>query len=261
MNVPVNDSLGWSWRKLALAIGIALVAQAMLIYWFSARGELKTRIPDGRPAVQLFNGARSEWLRLTDPTLFARAHPDGVSAPAWLNIPAHNYQPAETADVPAELVLAPEGMGEIFREYVKNYPSEEVTLRGWQPPAATAPTRLRYPPTAESQVRLHGPMTARGILSMPSLPSWTNADVLGPTRVQVLVDAWGNPVTATLLQSSGLAEADKAALDISRKIVFRPQPPNVINAMQIPETDLTQGWLTFTWRTLAPATNSSLNPR
>ena len=261
MNAPVNDSLGWSWRKLIVAIGIALAAQVVVIHWFSARGELKTRAPDGRPAVQLFNGVRSEWLRLTDPTLFARAHPDGASAAAWLDIPAHNYQPTEATDVPAGLVLAPEGMGATFQEYVKNYPSEEVTLRSWQPPAVTAPTRLRYPPMPESQVRLHGPMTARGILTLPPLPAWTNADILGPTRVQVLVDAFGNPMTATLLQSSGLTEADKAALDISRKIVFGPQPPSVANAMRTPETDLTSGWLTFTWRTLAPTNNGGTNPR
>jgi hypothetical protein len=261
MKVPVNDSLGWSWRKLTVAIGIALVAQIVLIYWFSARGEIKPRLPDARPAVHLFNGVRSEWLRLTDPTLFARAHPDGASAAAWLDIPTHDYHPKDASDAPAWLALAPEGLGAIFQEYVKNYPSEEVTLRSWQPPAVTAPTRLRYPPTPKSQVRLHGPLAARGILSTPPLSAWTNADILGPTRVQVLVDAWGNPMTATLLQSSGLPEADKEALNVSRKMVFGSQPPSVANTIRTPETDLTPGWLTFTWRTLAPATNGSLNPR
>lgn len=261
MNAPVNDSLGWSWRKLTVAIAIALGVQVVLIYWFSARGELKTRRPDARPHVQLFNGVRSEWLRLTDPTLFARAHPDGVSAAAWLDIPTHSYRPTETADAPAGLALAPENLGATFQEYVKNYPSEAVTLRNWQRPAVTAPTRLRYPPMADSQVRVQGPLAARGILSTPPLPAWTNIDILGPTRVQVLVDAWGNPITATLLQSSRLAEADKAALDISRKMTFGAQPPSVVNATPTPETDLTPGWLTFTWRTLAPATNGSPNPR
>jgi TonB family protein len=260
MKAPANDSLAWPARKLVVAIVIALGAQVVLIHWFSARGELKTRMPDARPALQLFNGVRSEWLRITDPTLFARAHPDGVSATAWLDIPTHNYRPAEAPDAPAWLALAPERLGATFQEYVKNYQPEGVSLRSWQPPSVTEPTRLRYPPMPESHVRVQGPLAARGILSTPPLPAWTNADILRPTRVQVLVDAWGNPMTAALLQSSGLAEADQAALAISQKIAFGPQPPNVVNATRTPETDLTPGWLIFTWRTLAPATNGIPNP-
>lgn len=261
MNLPADDSAPWSTRKLAIAIGIALVAQVALIFILSARGDFKPRTADVRPNIQLFSGARPEWLRLTDPSLFARAHPDGVSAAAWLDVPAHNYRPVEQPDAPAWLAPSPMDLGRTFQEYAKHFTPEGPPVRSWKPPATTAPTRLRHPPLAESQVRVQGPLAARGIVSSPTLPSWISSEILGHTRVQVLVDVWGNPISAALLQSCGLKEADAAALDLTRQMVFGAESSTPLSELNNPETRTTSGWLVFSWCTKAPATNGAPNPR
>jgi hypothetical protein len=113
----------------------------------------------------------------------------------------------------------------------------------------------------ESQVRAYGPLAERGIISAPALPSWPSSEILGHTRVQVLVDVWGNPMSAALLQSCGLKEADAAALDVARKMVFGPESSTRVSELSTPETRATSGWLIFSWRTKAPDTNGAPNPR
>lgn len=261
MNLSAEDSAPWSTRKLGIAIGIAVVSQAVLIFLFSARGDFKPRTADIRPSIQLLTGVRPEWLRLTDPSLFARTHPDGVSAAAWLDVPEHNYRPAEPPDAPAWLPPSPADLGRTFQDYVKNFAPDGPPLRSWQPPAATAPTRLRYPPMPDSQVRAYGTLAKRGIASTPALPSWSSSEILGHTRVQVLVDVWGNPMSAALLQSCGLKEADAAALDIARRMVFGPEPDHRVSELKDPEAKTITGWLVFAWRTKSPDTNGAPNPR
>ena len=63
-------------------------------------------------------------------------------------------------------------------------------------------------------------------INLPSLP-WN--DVIAPSRVQVLVDAAGNVVSAVLLPSDNAAEAagradigDTNALQIARALRFAP---------------------------------------
>lgn len=257
----VDDPLAWSPRKLGIGIAIAIASQLLFILWFSARGEFKTRVADSRPAIQLFDGVRSEWLRLTDPTLFARAHPDGISAAAWLDVPKHAYQPTDKGDAPAWLPLAPESLGATFQQFVRGYSVEGSAPRSWQPPTVTPLTRVRIPPVPESRVSLQGPLASRGIVSAPLLPTWTNTDVLAPSRVQVMVDPWGNPISAALLTSSGLRAADEAAVALARQMMFGSETPNQLNHLQLPETDTSRGLLIFSWRTLSPITNNSTNPR
>jgi hypothetical protein len=261
MNEAVLDSQAWSARKLGLAIALAVVVQLGLILWFSARGELKTRVAETRPAIELLADAQGEWLALTDPTLFSRAHPKGFSQAAWLSLPSHSYQPADKGDAPLWLAPAPERMGAAFGDFVKDYRPEGVAVRGWGPPVTTAPSQLPFTPTFDSRVELQGLLAARGILAQPELPSWSNADILAPSRVQVLVDARGNPVSAVLLGGSGLKAADESAVELARRMSFGADRMVLENPASHADDGLMTGWLTFFWRTLAPGTNGMENPR
>ena len=70
------------------------------------------------------------------------------------------------------------------------------------------------------------------------LPPLPFNDVLPPGRVQALVDAAGNVVSAVLLEPSGLELADTNALAIAR------------NARFAPAAQLTFGEIIFNWHTI-----------
>lgn len=261
MNAPPVDSLVWSPRKLIVVIILAVLVQVALIAWCSAPGVLTPRAAEARPEIQLLAGARSEWLSLTDPTLFSRAHPDGFSGHAWLAVPEHNYLPGDKADAPLWLALTTESLGGAFREFVKGYTPEGLTLRSWQPPVVTGPTRRLAAVGSDSEVRVEGPLARRGIRSVPMLPAWTNNDILAPSRVRVLVDAAGHPMSAVLLESSGLKAADASAVELAQRMTFGRDEEALRQPPGNPDAGLATGRLIFSWRTLAPVTNGLVNPR
>jgi hypothetical protein len=82
------------------------------------------------------------------------------------------------------------------------------------------------------------------------LPPWPYTDVIAPSKVQVLVNAAGDVVSAVLLPSGNPSEvhdadADRRALDLARAARFAPA------------SGLTVGQLVFDWHTVAPpATNA-----
>jgi hypothetical protein len=260
MNETPVDSLAWSPRKLGVAIVVAVAAQLGLILWFSTRGELQLRVADVRPAIKLLVDAPGNWLALTDPTLFSRAHPYGFSGTAWLKIPPHSYIPPEKGDAPMWLALAPESMGAAFHDFVRSYNPDKGKLRTWQPPDVTAPSRPFLTPAFDSRVEVQGPLAARGIIIQPELPAWTNADILAPSRVQVLVDARGNPISAVLLGGSGLKAADQSAVETARRMSFGAEEKVLADPASGAEDGLATGWLTFFWRTLGPVTNGLVVP-
>jgi len=261
MNEPTVDSLAWSPRKLGSVIFIAVVIQLTFLFWFSAHGPMKSRKVDVGPAIQLLAEARDEWLVLTDPTIFSRAHPAGFSGVAWLSIPPHSYLPGDKADAPLWLALAPDTLGTTYRDFVKALSPDGFSVRSWPPPAITIPSRLPVPPAFISQLRVEGALAERGIVSQPELPAWTNAEVLAPSRVHVLVDARGNPISAVVLSSSGLPAADQSAVRLAGRMRFGSDTAVLKNPDARSDDGLAAGWVIFSWKTLASATNGSVNPR
>jgi hypothetical protein len=82
------------------------------------------------------------------------------------------------------------------------------------------------------------------------LPSWPYADVIAPSRVQVLVNGAGEVVSAVLLPSDipgevQDADADQRALELARAARFATAP------------GLTVGRLIFDWCTVAPAATNA----
>ena len=99
---------------------------------------------------------------------------------------------------------------------------------------------------------MEGELTQRRLLTPMTLPSWPYANVIAPSKVQLLVNEAGSVIAANILPSDNnlealnrYDEADKRALELARAARFTPAPR------------LTIGRMIFTWHTVPlPATNS-----
>lgn len=265
MNAVLPDSSAWTRRQWIGAVVLAVLVQAGLILWFSEHTPRPVHRLNARPVVRMAPRVKNEWLTLTDPTLFAVPHPEGFSGPAWLTVPPHQYRPPGSLDEPLWLAPTPVAFGAAFHEFVRTSPLApfHFTVR----PLA-APTDLGNVPNPPlrtgSEWEVTGDLARRGLEFIPPLPSWTNAEILAPSVVQVLIDARGNPISAVLLdpKGSGLKAADQRAVDLARAAHFGPDQAALTEHPNDPAAGLGSGRLIFHWNTLpAPVTNDSVNPR
>ena len=96
-----------------------------------------------------------------------------------------------------------------------------------------------------STLLIQGDVARRQLLNQIDVPSLPYNDVIAPSKVQVVVDAAGNVVSAVLLPPDNPVEAaghyeaaDRRALEIARTARFAPA------------AHLTLGRLIFNWRTV-----------
>ena len=264
MNGAVTGPQTWTWQRLVTVAVLAAAVQASLIYWASDRTPFHPRTASTRPAVQLAALTRSELLTLTDPTIFSRAHPNGFSGPAWLTIRAPEFRAPETTDTPTWLALAPAQLGGSFRDYVRTNPPAAFSVASRPQPALTQPGAVPALTMATNSVeQVEGALAVRKLINFPPLPSQTNADVLLPSEVQLLVDARGNPISAVLLKSSGYKPADQLAVTRARDAQFSPDRDALTRSANDPNAGVVSGRMIFRWHTLpAPSPGSgSPNPR
>ena len=97
-------------------------------------------------------------------------------------------------------------------------------------------------------MQIEGTLAQRQLPSEISLTNWPCANVIAPSKVQVLVDAAGNVVSTVLLPpDSGFTatdqydKADQRALEIARTLRFTPAASTVL------------GRVIFNWQTVPPA--------
>jgi hypothetical protein len=101
-----------------------------------------------------------------------------------------------------------------------------------------------------SRLRLRGPLASLPVRAPGVLPVWTNADVLAPTTVQLLVESGGGVLSATLLPAgSGLAAADQEAVRLARQLQF---PFGAPDGMEDQDRKLVWGTAEFVWHTVEP---------
>lgn len=262
MNLAANEPLVWSARRRWATIAIAVAVQIGLIYWFSERSTRPVRQADARPAFRLVARPHSEWLALNSPTMFALPHPLGFSGRAWLAVPAHDYRPAEATNVPQWLALSPGALGASFREFMRTNQSGRVAVAIRPAPTLAAPSVAATLMTARaSRVQLSEALAKRGLRSKWQLPAWTNTEPLQASQVQVVVDALGHPISAVLLNGSGLPAADQHALELVRRAVFGPDAAVMRSPSEALDAGLTSGRLEFHWLTLPPDGEGGTDPR
>jgi len=246
----------WSLRRWLTLIALVFAAQLALIFAFGEYKPIVPRAVKNVPALKL-TASSGEWLALNDPTLFALPNRKGFAGPAWLEPPPVEFHRMEWTEPPRWLPLPVGELGATFSQFMQTNRFTTFQFELKTPPRFTVPVVPVEPVLAKtSTLRIEGGMARRRLLTPMKLPSWPYADVLAPSKVQVLVNAAGNVISTVLLPSDNPMEtaghydaADQRALELARAARFAPS------------SDLTIGRLVFDWHTVAPAaTNAPPNP-
>lgn len=235
-------------RRWLMPIGLVFAAQVGIIFGLGERHfkppRPVTNVPHLRLAANTDGG-----FALADPTLFALPHADDFAAGIWLQaypVPPPTFQ---WTVPPQPLSLAGEGLGMLFNQFMQTNRFAGSPLDFKPPPKLSAVAAPLEPVFAEnSTLRIAGGLPGRRLLTPMVLTNWPYPDVIAPSRVQVLVDAAGNVVSAVLLPSDNLSEtaghfndADQRALELASAARFTPA------------SRLALGLLIFNWRTVPPA--------
>ena len=245
----------WSPARWLVMVLLFVGLQAGLLFWV---GDAKPPAQGRSVAVPMLNLAghvSDERLVLSDPTLFALPHRQGFSGAAWLTAPRQVFEPFAWSDSPDFLELPAAQLASEFKNFIASTDFDSPQAPTPPAPALTAPDvgDLNTLPRVSS-FQISGDLARRTLLSPPAVQAWTNAEMLTNTLIQLLVDAEGNPVSATLLTSCGLKAADLFALAQARKTRFAPLPDSH------PATDLSWGELRFEWFIIPPVTNGLAAP-
>ena len=249
---PDDRAGGWSRRKWLMFVALVFAAQVTLIFVLGEKQFPPTRAVTNVPHLTLADGS-SELMALDDPTLFVLPHPNDFATAVWSQMTPVPQPSFRWTEPPRPLPLAAESLGAVFTSFMQTNPFIQFQLDFKPPVNLSEPALLLKPVFAEtSTLQIQGELAQRKLLDPVSLPSWPYANVIAPSRVQVLVDAAGNVVSAVLLPpanpgdaASQFATADQRALELARRLRFEPAPR------------LTVGQMNFDWRTVAPpATNS-----
>jgi hypothetical protein len=240
----------WPLSRWLLLIVLVLAAHVVLIFMFGGRKPITPRATTDAPKLELATRS-SEWLLLNDPTLFALPSREGFAGPAWLEPPHVQFHQLEWTEPPRWLQLPVGDLGAVFSEFMQTNHFAGFRFELTPPPRFTVPAVPLEPQFNESSsLRVEGDLARRPLLTPMELPAWPYADVIAPSRVQVLVNAAGDVVSAVLLPSDDSdevrdADADQRALELARAARFAPA------------SGLTLGNLIFGWRTVVPpATNA-----
>jgi len=231
-----RDLVQWTPRLWVLFVLALLVLQVAGLFLASIPVRARSSYPKS-PRYNLahgeFRGARVE---LDDPLLFATAHRDGFSGPAWMQPPIHAEKLFEALPPPAFLSFRQ--AQDVFPPFqLKDSPdlfiAPEYHLTP-EPATVQTPVSPRF-----STLRLVGPLASRGLMYAPELPLQTHNDVLSSSVVQLSVDRDGTVISAHLSESSGLKKADLDALALARQARFGPSDD--------PAREVDFGKLIFDW--------------
>ena len=250
-----RDEGRWPLRRWLMLIVFVFTAHVVLIFVFGAKktsalGAVNPR--GGVPHLTLADNS-SELMTLDDPTLFALPHGGDFAVTDVLetNQPSFRWKgpPGELASPAAE------NLGTVFSRFMRTN-----QFAGFQPdfkpePELSKPGLSFAMMTAlpqNSTLQITGDLAKRplrGEITLPSLP-WNG--VIAPSRVQALVDAAGDVVSAVLLPPDNATEAagraekgDTKALQIARALRFAPASRAMF------------GELVFNWRTVPVATTNA----
>ena len=243
---------GWPLSRWLMLIALVCAAHVALLYMFGARKQIVARAATDVPTLKLADSS-DELLALNDPTLFALPHPGDFVTVMWSQAPVVEPPSFHWTEPPRWLPLSADGLMTIFNRFMETNRFAGFALRLKPPVRLSTPSQPIGPALVQvSTMRVEGDLTQRRLLTPMDLPSWPFADVIAPSKVQVLVDEAGNVVSAIVLPSDNSLEtlshydvADQRALELARSARFASAPR------------LTIGQMIFTWHTVPlPATNS-----
>ena len=241
----------WPMNRWLLLIVVVLAAHVALIFTFGGRKPVTPRVASNVPELEL-DSRSSEWLMLQDPTLFALPSREGFAGAAWLEAPHLEIHVKDWTESPRFLSLLTNKLGATFSQFMQTNRFATFRFELKPPPQFSVPSVPLEPTFARtSTLRIEGDLAQRQLLTAMKLPSWPYADIIAPSRVQVLVNAAGEVISTVLLPSDNPTQArdtdaDQRALELARAARFAPS------------SGLTIGRLIFDWHTIAPsATNAA----
>jgi hypothetical protein len=250
---PERRPEGWSRHQWLIFIAIVFAVEVAIIF---VLGEKQFPPPRAVTNVLQFTLAdnSSELVALDDPTLFALPHLNDFASAVSRQMPVVSQPSFRWTEPPGELLSpADENLGAVFTRFMQTNQFAAPLLDFKPEPKLNEPVLPLLPAFAEnSTLHIEGELAQRKWLNPVSLTNWPYADVIATSRVQVLVDASGDVISAVLLPPDDPVEAanhyddaDQRALDFARAARFSPS------------SRLTIGRLIFNWRTVAlPATDS-----
>ena len=189
---------------------------------------------------------------MNDPTLFALPHRKDFASAIWLPAPALKPPSFRWTEPPCELPLSADELGLAFNQFMQTNRFAGFELQLKPPVKLSAPGLPVESALAQtSTLQIQDDLAQRRLLDPINLPSWPYANVIAPSKVQLLVNEAGDVVSAVLLPpDSGYTaadqydQADQRALELARAARFAPA------------SRLTVGRMIFNWHTVPPpATN------
>ena len=245
--LETNDSFGsgWPWRKMLFLIAFVFAVHLALISLFGIKKQIVPRVVSNVPHLQL-TSPDDELIALGNPTLFALPNPRDFSSVIWSKIPS-NAAPSFRWDEPPQwLLLAAESLGATLQQF-----SQTNRLAGIQlnikpsPQLSEMSVPIESTLLQNSTLKIVGALAQRDLLGSIALPTLPYNNVLAPSKVQVLVNAAGQVISAILLPDNGSYDAaehydlaDQRALTLARSLRFA-------HGQQ-----LTLGEIIFNWRTV-----------
>jgi hypothetical protein len=242
----------WSRQKWLTLVALVFAAQVALIF---ALGEKQFPPPRAAATVPrlVLADSSNELIVLDDPTLFVLPHANDFATAVWsqtLPVEQPTFRwPATNAAAP----IAAENLGAVFARFMQTNQFAAPVLDFKPEPPVSEPVLSLQPVFAgNSALQIEGELAQRKLLNPASLTNWPYADVIAPSRVQVLVNPGGEVVSAVLLPPEVPAEAanrydaaDQRALEIARTARFTPA------------SRLTIGQMIFNWWTVPPPATRS----
>ncbi len=240
---------GGSWTRGRWLTLVALVfaAHLLLLFAFGGRKQVVPRAVTNVPTLNL-TADSGEWFALNDPTLFALPHRNDFASAIWLPAPSVNPPPFRwTEKKPRWLQLSADELGLAFNQFMQTNRFASFELQLKPPVKLSAPELPAESALAQtSTLQIQDDLAQRRLLDPIILPSWPYANVIAPSKVQLLVNEAGDVVSAVLLPpDSGYAadqydQADLRALELARAVRFAPA------------SRLTVGEMIFNWHTVPP---------
>jgi hypothetical protein len=245
VNPPASAAEGWSRNCWLLIIAFIFATHVALIFLFGEKKEVVPRAVADVPQLGLANNS-DELVSLENPTLFALPQLQDFAA-VW-QMPPVNQPVNRYAEPPRWLQLSAENLGKSLDQFMQtNFPAAE-TLDFKPALEMTAPVlAVELMPAQNSTLKIEGQLAHRQLIVPGNLTNWPYADVIAPTKVQLLVSANGDVVSAILLpvdngfaDADQLAAADQYALGLARALRFAPAENPAV------------GTVTFNWHTVPP---------
>jgi hypothetical protein len=235
----------WTRGRWLTLIALVFAAHVALLFVFGGRKQIVPRAVTNVPTLKLADDS-SEWIALNDPTLFALPHQKDFASAIGLQTAALKQPSFRWTEPPRWLSLFADELGMAFNQFMQTncFASFELQLK---PSLKLSTPLLPIKPVLaqNSTLRVEGELAQRQSPSPINLTNWPYANVIAPSKVQVLVDAAGNVVSTVLLPpDSGFTaadqyeKADQRALELARAVRFTPS------------SHLTVGRMIFNWHTV-----------